>query len=99
MGAAVLPRKQNRACLWDGSDGEKRREMGFYFIGPRPASICPDSAVFLIMAQLEKRPLCYQTQTQTEHFTSENFVPLLMQSAVLHRRASRMLWIGREGAE
>lgn len=50
------------------AEERKGGEMGFYFIGPQPASICPDSTVFLIMAKPEKKDSsAIQTQTQRRH--------------------------------
>lgn len=63
MGMAFLPRNSNLVCLRDGGCREKGRGGGILFYWPQPASICPDSAVFLIMSKPEKkkkkRLICY----------------------------------------
>lgn len=41
------------------AEERKEGEMGFYFIGPQSASICPYSTVFLFMAKPEKRLFCH----------------------------------------
>lgn len=70
--------------------GRKERRAGVLFIGSQPASLGPDSAAFLIMAQPVKRVFCYPNPDPER---------ARARLRVLHVWAARALCAGMWGAD
>lgn len=75
----ILLKRQEGPWLWENIRGD-----GILFSWPQPASICLDSAVFLIVSKPEKKtPLLSKAGPRETAFRAENFILLQRQSAIL----------------